>query len=132
MWKFYNFLINFRNQLLKTSSLMRRLPIQHLIEYNSHWPHITLSRICASIQYFWTHIHRTAYQRLMNLIQLCSFLIVLSKSKISNFISLIFDKNICRFKISMNNWMLMKIFIAADKLFDNNECFSLRQFLSFF
>jgi hypothetical protein len=66
----------------------------------------------------------------MNLLQLSSFLVVFSKSKICNFVGLILDEDVSRFEVSMNNWMLMEISIPADKLFDNDKSLSLGKFLS--
>ena len=81
---------------------MRRFSIEHLVEDNSHRPDITLSGVSATVKDLRTHIHRTADQRLMNFSLFCTFLVILSEPKISDFIGLVFDQYVSRFEISMD------------------------------
>lgn len=107
---------------------MRCLAIKHLIEDNSHGPNITLSRVGASVEDLRAHVHRTADQRLVNLIQLCAFLIILGKAKISDLVGLILDQNIRRLEIAMNDRMFMQVLIPSNQLLDDDHSFGFWQF----
>lgn len=124
-----NLLVDFGDELLEGGRLVGGLAVEHLIENYSHRPHITLGGIGTSIKNLRTHVHRTANQRLVNLIQLSPLLVILRKPKIRNLVSLILNQNISRLKIAVNNRMLMQITVPPNKLLNNNNRLSLGQFL---
>ena len=98
---------------------MGRFSEKHLVKDHPHRPDIALGGVGTSVKDLGAHIHWTAHQRLVDLIELSPFLIVLRKSKISYFVSLVFDENIGRFQISVNNRMLMQIPVTPNQLFHN-------------
>ena len=111
---------------------MRGFAEKHLIEDNSHRPDIAFGGICATIENLRTHIHRTTNERLMNLIKLGSLLIILGKPKVSNFVCFMLDEDVCRFQVTMNDRMLVKVPVAPDELLHDHEALTLRQFFSLF
>lgn len=68
----------------------------------------------------------------MNLIELGSLLIILGEPKVSNFVCLMLDEDVCRLKITMNDRMLVEVPVASDKLLHDHEAFTLGQFFSLF
>lgn len=68
----------------------------------------------------------------MDLVKLGSFLVVFCESKVCYFICLVFNEYVGWFQISMDNRMLMQIFVAFDELFHDEERFRLWQFLPLF
>ena len=110
---------------------MRGLTKQHLVKNDSHRPNVAFRRVSIAIKYLGTHVHRTTNQRLMDLIKLGTLLIKLGKTKISKFISFIFDKNVGRFEVSMNHGVFVEVFITINYLSHDDNGFVLREFFPF-
>lgn len=111
---------------------MRSFTEKELIKDDSHGPYVTFGRISASVEDFRTHIHRTADQRLMDLLEFSTFLEELGKAKVSKFVSLVLDEDVGGFEVPVDDRVLMQVAIATDELFDDDESFRLGHFLAFF
>lgn len=57
----------------------------------------------------------------MDLVQLSPLLVVLSKPKVSDLVGFIFDEDVCRFEVPMDDGMLMQVFVASDELLHDDE-----------
>jgi hypothetical protein len=122
--------VDFGDEFLQRSGLVRSLTEKHLIKDDSHRPHIALGWVGTSVEDFRTHVHGTAHERLMNLVQFCSLLIVLSKAEVRDLIGLVLDQDVRGLEISMNNRMLMEILVPPDKLLHNEKTLWFRHLLS--
>jgi hypothetical protein len=60
----------------------------------------------------------------VNLVQLCAFLVVLSKPEIGDLVCFVLDEYVSRLEVSVDNRMLMQIFVSADELLDDYDGFS--------
>ena len=100
---------------------MGRFPEKHLIKDHAHRPDVAFGGVGAAVKDLGAHVHRTAHQRLMNLIELRPLLVILSKPKISYLVGLMLDENIGRFQIPVDNRVLVQISVAPDQLFHNDN-----------
>ena len=66
----------------------------------------------------------------MDLVELSSFLVVFGEPEVSDFVGLILDEDVGRLEVTVDDRVLMQIFISADQLIDNNEGLGLWKFLS--
>ena len=66
----------------------------------------------------------------MNGIKLGSFLIVFGETKISNFINFIFDKNVGRLEISVDDFVFVEIFVPMDNLLGDDQDLGFGKFFS--
>ena len=101
---------------------MRSLSVQHLVENDPHGPHVALCGIGAPVEDLRTHVHRRPHQRLVDLLQLSSFLIVLGKTKISYLVSLILYEDVGWLEVTVNNRVLVQIPVPVYQLFDDDKC----------
>jgi len=107
-----------------------RVPKQHLIEYNSYRPNITFSRILSSLQNLWGHINRASNTWLKHL--WTKVIDVFGESKVSNFICSFIYENVCRFKISMYNFLSDKLTESIHYLVHNFEGLFLLKLFPFY
>ena len=106
----YFFILYFSYQLFLIFSLPRSLSHQHLEKDNSKSPNISFESVFISSQWLWSHIKRRAN---IVFVRFESIRCFYGKSKISNFKLLFWrDKNICRFKISVNHIFFGKINVS--------------------
>ncbi len=109
---------------------MGSFSIKHLIEDDTHGPDVTFSGVSVSIEDFRTHIHGATDKRLMDLLQFRAFLVVLGKSEVSDFVGFVFDENVGRFEVSVDDRMFVKVFVAVNELFHDDKGLVFGQFFT--
>jgi hypothetical protein len=102
---------------------------KHLVEDDPHRPDVALGGVGATVEDLRAHVHRAANQRLVDLVQLCSFLVVLGKSKVCNFIGLMLNQDIGWFQVPVDDRVLVQILVASDELFHDNDALRFGQLL---
>lgn len=107
---------------------MRGLAVEHLVEDDSHGPDVTLGRVGAAVEDFWAHVHGTAHQRLVDLVQLRALLVVLGEPEICDLVGLILDEDVGGLEVAMDDGVLVQVLVPSDELLDDDNCLGLGQF----
>lgn len=124
------FFVDFGNEFLETGGFVGSFSIKHLIEDDTHGPDVTFGGVSVSIEDFGTHVHGATDKRLVDLLQFRAFLIVLGESEVGNLVDFILNQNISRFKVSVDDGMFVKVFVAINKLFHDDKGLVFGQFFT--